>query len=383
MVRLVNPISVNEALHSTALASRSPDLVAKLRGTTVAQCITPRSPRRRPDAMSSRPLIAATFALPVLFAAGDALAQNCPPGSWFCADARAGASVTVGGGVVAPPVVAPPVVAPPVIVAPPVLAPPVIVAPPAPVYPQYPQQPVYPQYPQQPVYPQYPQQPYQQPGTTRVVIVPGNRQTNYYQPAPQQPPQPGLYVRTNNVRPRFQREWGLNLHLQGVGLGGKGAMSGAGAGLRYRFDRSFAVEGNVDVFAGTDYNGLSRTESAVSFNAMWFLNPASTFQYYLIGGLGWSAASAEGQHPYWDRGTTSNPYGTTSSYSYGYFGGHAGFGAEWRLGRSLAVNGDFRLFVRDRIDGNTYQAEFVDGSSGRTTNKSGGGLFTLGATLYF
>ena len=69
--------------------------------------------------------------------------------------------------------------------------------------------------------------------------------------------------------------------------------------------------------------------------------------------------------------------------SYGYFGAQAGIGLELRLNRTLAFNADFRGFIRGRTDsGAASQPEFVD-AYGRSTNTSGGGLFTGGMTLYF
>jgi hypothetical protein len=168
-------------------------------------------------------------------------------------------------------------------------------------------------------------------------------------------------------------EWGLNLHLEGAALG-RGAqndtsMGGFGAGLRFKPTRYFGIEGDIDFVGGRDYNGDNRNETAVAFNGLVFINPRSRVQVYLVGGFGWSSA-----HVTSDQGLDA---------SYGYFGAQAGAGLEFRLTHVLAFNADFRGFIRGRTDGGAAaQPEFTD-AYGRSTNTSGGGLFTGGMTLYF
>jgi hypothetical protein len=147
-------------------------------------------------------------------------------------------------------------------------------------------------------------------------------------------------------------------------------MGGFGAGLRFKPTRNFGVEGDLDFVGGHDYQGDSRNETAFTLNGLIFLNPKSILQVYLLAGFGWSSAHV-----------VNDLQGLEASY--GYFGGQAGIGLELRLSRVLAFNADFRGFVRGRTDsGAASQPEFTD-SYGRTTNTSGGGLFTGGMTLYF
>jgi hypothetical protein len=69
---------------------------------------------------------------------------------------------------------------------------------------------------------------------------------------------------------------------------------------------------------------------------------------------------------------------------YTYFGGQIGIGLEARVTRSVAFNVDLRGFMRSRTDQLAQQTpEFGPDAQGRTTNTSGGGLFTGGMTLYF
>jgi hypothetical protein len=193
-------------------------------------------------------------------------------------------------------------------------------------------------------------------------------------------PAPPVYV-YQQMHDLPRKEWGLNLHLQGALMGRRSnsvreaGMGGLGVGLRYRFAPSTAVEGNLDFYGGRDYNGDQRSETALTINGLAFLNPKSKLQFYMIGGIGWSAATVR-----YDVPASANYYAVDKA-TFGYFGGHLGLGAEWRLGRGLAVNADLRGFIRSRL-GNNPTPEFVS-SNGRATNTSGGGLFNVGATLYF
>jgi len=273
-------------------------------------------------------------------------APNCPPGSWFCADAQVpglgGAQITIGGGNQAQLQPLPP---------PQQQAPPIVVQ----------------------------QMPPQQPP----VVV--------YQPAPppvmiMRQPQPDYrtyYVRRPVVLPRS--EWGLNLRLEGAYIGsgynGNAGLGGFGAGLRYKPTPWFGVEAGADFVIGRDYNDYARNETGFSLSGLFFLNPRSRAQIYLIGGFGWSIANVTNDHGY---STGNDPLAAGDSTSYHYFGGQGGLGIEYRLSRNLAVNLDARGFIRGRTDSNAAASpEFIDPNSGKTTNTSGGLLVTGGLTFYF
>lgn len=276
---------------------------------------------------------------------------NCPPGSWFCADAQVpglgGAQITIGGGnqTQLQPLPSP---QQPVQVVPP----PIVVQ----------QQPV----PQQPPVVVY------QPAPPPVVIL--------RQPAPDYRQ---YYVRRQVLLP--QREWGLNLRLEGAFIGGRddrngGGLGGFGAGLRYKPTPWFGVEAGADFVIGRDYNDYARNETAFTLSGLLFLNPRSRTQVYLLGGFGWSVANVTND----TYATNNDPLSINNSASYHYFGGQAGIGLEYRMSRNLAVNVDMRGFIRGRTDpGAANQPEFIDSRSGQTTNTSGGLLVTGGMTFYF
>jgi len=148
-------------------------------------------------------------------------------------------------------------------------------------------------------------------------------------------------------------------------------MGGAGFGLRYKPVPAFGIETDADFVGGIDYNGDHRNESALTFNALFFLNPRSRAQVYLLAGFGFANAHVNDDYD-----------GTHNNYS--YFGGQGGIGLELRLSRHFALNADVRAFIRGRTDpGASQHPEFVDPTTGQTTNTSAGALLTGGATFYF
>jgi hypothetical protein len=195
------------------------------------------------------------------------------------------------------------------------------------------------------------------------------------------PPPPPLYVtvlpRRASISP--PTEWGLNLHLEqasiGTGYEHDTGMGGGGAGLRFKPERHFGLETDLDFVGGHGYVGDLRHEKALTFNGLLFINPRSRAQVYLLAGFGWSWANS--------RNDPNDPSAPSYNNSYTYFGGQAGIGLELRLSRVLAFNVDLRGFVRTRTDAlAASQPEFTN-AQGQTTNTSGGGLFTGGMSLYF
>jgi hypothetical protein len=259
---------------------------------------------------------ALTMATPSTAHADDA--KDCPPGSWFCGETAPPAAGANGDLQPLPETSKPASPPPPVVV-------------------------------------------YQPPPTT-VVVQPREAPPAYY------------YVPRKAPR---KKEWGLNLHVGGLMLGrgrdDNAGMALVGLGLRFRPIPAFAVEADLDFAGGRDYNGYRRKETAFGFNGLVFLNPKSKTQVYLLGGFGWSGATAVDDRSGYD----------SAEYKYGYFGGTAGIGLEFRLSRVVALNFDLRGFVRGRVDDNKRSyPEFVD-SNGRTTNTSGGGLVQGGLTFYW
>ena len=297
----------------------------------------------------SAPALASAAALAALLAAPAAEAQtppaNCPPGSWFCADAQEKpAAPPTAGAAVAPPAAPgkleplPPAAPPPL--PEPAAAPPVVVVRPA--------------------------------GPPPVVV---------YQPPPPvmvRPPPPPYYYRPTRPRSTLPRnEWGVNVHydgaIQGSGSSSTQPMMGIGFAMRYKPVPVFGLEAGFDFLGGHDYDDNHRNETSFTVNTLFFVNPRSHVQLYFLAGLGGSWASVD----------KNSGYGYPYQAHYTYFGGQIGTGLEFRLSRHFALNADIRGFIRDRTDQDAqYHPEFTN-SNGQTTNTSGGALVTLGGTIYF
>lgn len=201
-------------------------------------------------------------------------------------------------------------------------------------------------------------------------------------PAPPPPPPGRVYVYPYRYvepppppPPRRERsELGLQLRLQGALMDGGQApnagIGGMGVSFRPRPTPHFAFDIGFDALGGIDYNGNPRSEGALSFNPMVFLNPRDKAQVYVLAGLAFAGASVE------------MPDGSLARY--GYIGFDAGIGLEFRLSKRVALDVDLVGFVRGRVDRDAeLYPEFVDPQTGRTTNTSGGGLARLGVAFYW
>lgn len=186
---------------------------------------------------------------------------------------------------------------------------------------------------------------------------------------------PPYYYAPKKAPPR--KEWGLNLHVGGTMMGeGREHNAGmvlGGLGLRFRPIPQAAIEGVLDFADGRDYNGYRRNESAFTLNGLIFLNPKNVTQVYLLGGFGWSGATAVDDRNGVDR----------VEYHYGYFGMQAGIGLEFRLSKVVALNVDLRGLIRGRVDDDAKRnPEFVS-VDGKSTNASGAGIMQGGITFYW
>ena len=192
---------------------------------------------------------------------------------------------------------------------------------------------------------------------------------------------------------RPKKEWGLNLHAQGVLMGGANdrrrqephetaGMGGLGFSLRYRPVPHFAFDAGLDFIGGIDYLGNERGETALLLNGMVFINPKNMVQVYALGGLGFSGASVNRKNV--TELADGSLIESEERVEYSYFGGQLGIGLEFRIAKRTALNVDVLGFVRGRTDERARtEPEFIDPETGRTTNTSGGGLLRGGITFYW
>lgn len=201
-----------------------------------------------------------------------------------------------------------------------------------------------------------------------------------------QPPPPTVVVQAREAPPAYyyvpkkappKKEWGLNLHgggtMMGNGRDGNAGMAFAGLGVRFRPIPQLALEGTYDFAGGRDYNGFRRSENGLALNGLLYLNPRNVTQVYLLGGMGFSGATAIDDRSGVDR----------VEYHYAYLGMQAGIGLEFRLSKVVALNVDMRGLIRGRIDDDAQiHPEFVS-ADGKQTNTSGAGLLQGGITFYW
>ncbi len=334
-------------------------------------------------------IVAATLSLPLTAFAQDA----CPPGAWFCqADSAAPAPSDAAGDTedALPP-------------------PPPADSLPVPEERQMPSESREGRMPPPPVVVYQPRQT-SRPTTQIIIIAPGGTHVVRKAPAVRHAPvvvrKTRVRTTTPVVRPvqlqrQWRSEWGLNARIEGVSFGGDrnsnmaaandAGMGGFGVSLRYRPWARFALDAGFDVVGGTDFNGFERVETPFSVNGIFYFNPRSRSQFYVIGGVNWSRATVRSDDPSPLLAPASDGNGYSADYK--YFGGQLGVGLEFRLSKRLAFNVDVLGFVRSRsdVDDNHHKnntasdkpPEYANPVTGQTTNTSGGGLFRGGLTLWW
>jgi hypothetical protein len=291
--------------------------------------------------------VLSTFGLAaaLLGVAASASAQTdpaeCRPGDILCAEGRLGpieGRLRIGIGEPPPPPPPPP----PVVVVEP---PPVVVAPPPP--------------PQVVVVEAAPPPP-------PVVVAPPP--TVY---APREPVTLAVETRTRRTTtyemvPTF--DMGLHLQLSGM-FTDRIAMGGIGGAARIRPNPHVAIDLGLGAYYGVDYESSERWEVPLTADLLVFFNPQHVFQFYMLvgGGVDWAA-----------QGVSMDRRFRRSAELF-YLGGELGLGAEIRLSRFFAINGDIRGFLRENVAGGN--PEFSEG--GRTTNTSMGLYGNIGMTFYF
>jgi hypothetical protein len=272
------------------------------------------------------------ISLSLILSASSALAQNCPPGSLFCASGSVNVGVQFG--------TQPPPPPPGQVIV--VQQPP----PPPPVY-----------------------------------IV--------QRPRPVVVEQPQVYA-YNSTTVAYQgfngrgRAMGVGAFAAGLGFGsrsdGASGMGGFGGTMRFRTHPLFAGELSIAGMVGSDYNADTRTEVPVTVSGIFYFNPQNRFQVYGVAGIGVSWAGVT----YTAENARARGVDTAT---YAYFGGLGGLGAEWQLTPNFSIFGDARIFVRSRIDAERRDnPEFSRvNSAGRTetTNVSAGVVGQVGGIFYF
>lgn len=200
-------------------------------------------------------------------------------------------------------------------------------------------------------------------------------------PAP--PPANGPGLKPLPARP-WRERFGLNLRMEGLGFenqaGDTTGMGGLGLSFRWRPAPAFAFDLGLDVVGGSDYHDQDRIESAVSMTGMLYFNPKSVFQIYALGGVHLAHAEVTDEGYYaGDWGWGYDYYAPSTSRD--YIGLQAGLGVEWRLGKHVGLSLDGVGLIRTGIDNGGD--EFRNAETGETTDTSGAGMVRAGVTFWW
>jgi hypothetical protein len=276
----------------------------------------------------------------------------CRPGDLLCVEGRLGpveGRLRIGIGEPPPP-------PPPVVVVPP--PPPVVVMPPPP--------------PPVVVVPPPPPPVVVAPPPPPVVVV----STPPPPPVVVAPPPPPVTVAvdartrrttTYELVPAF--DVGLHLSLGGM-FTDRIAMGGFAGAARLRPIPHIGIDLGIGAYYGQDHQLSERWEVPVTADLLIFFNPEHVFQVYALVGGGVSWAS---------QGFTAGRRDFVSTRDLFHVGGEIGLGAEIRLSRFFALNGDIRGFLRENVAEGA--PEFTEGA--RSTNTSAGVYGNIGMTFYF
>jgi hypothetical protein len=185
------------------------------------------------------------------------------------------------------------------------------------------------------------------------------------------------------VKRRWRERFGLNLRLEGAAFmsredDGVAGMGGAGVSFRWRPSPYFAFDLGTDLIGGSDYNGDDRVEISGSLSGLVYFNPQHRVQVYGIGGVHLSHAAVDRHNDNWEH---TAYWSDDNTVTRNYFGGQGGLGLEFRIARHFGMFVDGLAILRTRIDSD--EPEFVNASTGETTNTTGAALFRTGVNFWW
>lgn len=172
------------------------------------------------------------------------------------------------------------------------------------------------------------------------------------------------------------RHFGLNLRISSLlqerdrYMHSDAGLTGFGVGFRFIPVSFLTLEPGIDGFAGHDYYGRERTETTLSFNSIFTLNPNDPIQVYGLVGVFTTTAETKGIDP--GGLVRSNPG------RYSYVGAQIGAGIELRLDPALGFHADVIGYTRQRNELPQFHESTAD-----LRRDGGGGLFRAGMSLYF
>jgi hypothetical protein len=154
-------------------------------------------------------------------------------------------------------------------------------------------------------------------------------------------------------------------------------MGGGGVSLRYRPVDPVAFDVGLDVLMGIDSNGFQRREVPLTMSMLLYLLPDTVVQPYAFFGVSFTQAEVESSRmePNLAKGYADR---------YGYIGGHAGLGVDFRVASALSLGVDALGFVRERVDeGAERFPEFFDRARSEASNTTVAGQLRGGVTFWW
>lgn len=182
----------------------------------------------------------------------------------------------------------------------------------------------------------------------------------------------------------LEPEWGLTLRASGALMGSARVgvenfgVGGVGVSLRRRPLPPFAVDFGIDILGGVDPNGWTRREVPFSASTLFFVNPLSRAQVYLLGGINLTFADVQSEFV-----EANLARGNADDYT--YLGMQFGGGVEFRLTPLVGFFFDGFATVRTRIDDDVRgrYPEYYDARTGLASNSSTVGQLRTGLSLWW
>lgn len=184
--------------------------------------------------------------------------------------------------------------------------------------------------------------------------------------------------------PAPERNWGIGLHLGGMGVHPKDddseeahtGMGGGGVQLRYRLHRRWDLELDLSGYGedrrDDDGDGLERKIGMVMLGAMFHINPDSDWKWSVLAGVGGAHDTLEAENRLGERKVVAE-------FSNGVFRLGVGLEKRWeRFGLAAQLYG----IGMKRDDGELDGPAYLDQDTPIAREQSGG-LFQIVGNYYF
>lgn len=184
--------------------------------------------------------------------------------------------------------------------------------------------------------------------------------------------------------PAPERNWGIGLHLGGMGVHPEHddseeahtALGGGGVQVRYRLAPRWELELDLSGYEENrrenDGDGLRRTMGVVMLGAMFHINPHSDWKWSVLAGVGGAHDTLEAENKAGERRRVAE-------FSNGVFRLGIGLEKRWeRFGLAAQIYGIGMERDDDELDGPDYMDQDTP-----IARKQSGGLFQIVGNYYF